>query len=234
MQVSGFGALRTPQFLVAAAAANALAGVALVQVAPVAALGIAPLPSLVLLAPALSTQTSREVLFSAALALGLFMPWLDRTVGLAGVNIRTQDLIVMLALLGWLLSKLLDKDAPPVPRTGMLGPGVSCTPCRDACHRDPARPLHLRSEPHRPALSARAVRGDRRDACGHDRPAAAPPAHHRALFGRGRDDARRHLPHRHGNVSERFPQLCRPAGFDHSRSRRVSTAQRPCSSPSSD
>ena len=123
MRLPGFGVQHTP-LLVAAAASNALVAVALVRVAPTAAILIALVPLLVILAPALTTQTSRAILFSAALALGLFVPWLDRSFALGGANIHTQDLIVLFALAGWLLSKLLDTSALPVPRTPVARLGI--------------------------------------------------------------------------------------------------------------
>ena len=120
MRLPGFGVQHTP-LLVAAVASNALVAVALVRVAPTAAILIALVPLLVILAPALTTQTSRAILFSAALALGLYVPWLNRSFALGGANIHTQDIIVLIALAGWLLSKLLDTSALPVPRTPILG-----------------------------------------------------------------------------------------------------------------
>ena len=61
------------------------------------------------------------VLLSAALALDLFFPSLDQSLSFGGGNIHTQDLIVLAALGGWALSRLLDSSSPSVPRTPVLG-----------------------------------------------------------------------------------------------------------------
>jgi hypothetical protein len=121
MRFPALAGRQKPFLLAGAAAANMFVALALVRVSPIAGVAIALLPVLVILAPALTTPLSRAILFSAALALGLFAPPLIRSFSVGAANIHTQDIIVGIAIVGWLLSRLLTPASAHVPRTLVLG-----------------------------------------------------------------------------------------------------------------
>ena len=146
------------------AAAAAATAFALVEVGPTAGIALGVLPAAILAGAALLSW-GRTVLLACALALPLTgLTFLFKPIPIAGSNIYVQDLIVLLAVGAWAVASLAGRgreQAPPVPRTPVLGVAVRALRRRDR-DRDAPRTLRLRRDAVRAAASARALRGHRR------------------------------------------------------------------------